>query len=217
VSIHQKFLARTALALIVSTAAASAASATVLYDDGAPIGTLSAWGISSIEAVSDSFTLSSDATVTGVNFGVWVGAGNTALTVDWAITTAPNTYPVDGTATVTTGPSIASLSGFDNHWDSFSTGDVHLAAGTYYLVLQKATLAHIGGIFWDINNGPSTAYDSFYGPVANALFPGSNASSFQIIGTSDSPGVPEPTTWALMLGGFGVAGAALRRRRAVAI
>jgi len=29
-------------------------------------------------------------------------------------------------------------------------------------------------------------------------------------------GVPEPTTWALMIGGFGLAGAALRRRRTVA-
>ena len=26
--------------------------------------------------------------------------------------------------------------------------------------------------------------------------------------------IPEPTTWALMIGGFGLAGAALRRRRA---
>jgi hypothetical protein len=30
------------------------------------------------------------------------------------------------------------------------------------------------------------------------------------------PGIPEPGTWALMIGGFGLAGAALRRRRAVA-
>lgn len=29
--------------------------------------------------------------------------------------------------------------------------------------------------------------------------------------------VPEPTSWALMIGGFGLAGAALRRRRAVAV
>ncbi len=30
------------------------------------------------------------------------------------------------------------------------------------------------------------------------------------------PGVPEPAAWALMIGGFGLAGAALRRRRAIA-
>jgi len=32
----------------------------------------------------------------------------------------------------------------------------------------------------------------------------------------DVGGVPEPSTWALMIGGFGLAGGALRRRRAVA-
>ena len=37
-------------------------------------------------------------------------------------------------------------------------------------------------------------------------------------GTADfAGGVPEPTTWALMLGGFGLAGAALRRRRAATV
>lgn len=35
--------------------------------------------------------------------------------------------------------------------------------------------------------------------------------NFQISGTS----VPEPTVWALMIGGFGLAGMALRRRRAI--
>jgi hypothetical protein len=29
------------------------------------------------------------------------------------------------------------------------------------------------------------------------------------------PGVPEPASWALMIGGFGLAGAALRRRRSL--
>ena len=31
------------------------------------------------------------------------------------------------------------------------------------------------------------------------------------------PGVPEPATWAMMIGGFGMAGAAMRRRRKVSV
>ena len=33
---------------------------------------------------------------------------------------------------------------------------------------------------------------------------------------SDTPGVPEPATWAMMIGGFGLVGAAMRRRRPTA-
>jgi hypothetical protein len=41
-----------------------------------------------------------------------------------------------------------------------------------------------------------------------------NNFSYDTIGLT--AGVPEPATWALMIGGFGLAGAALRRRRAIA-
>jgi hypothetical protein len=35
-------------------------------------------------------------------------------------------------------------------------------------------------------------------------------------GLEPSHGVPEPSVWWLMIAGFGVAGAAMRRRRAIA-
>jgi len=47
----------------------------------------------------------------------------------------------------------------------------------------------------------------FTGPVDTTHF------SFAGLWTDASYGVPEPATWALMLGGFGLAGVALRRRR----
>jgi hypothetical protein len=49
-------------------------------------------------------------------------------------------------------------------------------------------------------------------------FPGpfsSNAYSSSTVIATAPGGVPEPATWALMIGGFGLAGASLRRRRAV--
>ena len=39
----------------------------------------------------------------------------------------------------------------------------------------------------------------------------------QIVLTTDGPSVPEPASWALMIAGFGVVGAAARQRRAVAL
>jgi hypothetical protein len=39
---------------------------------------------------------------------------------------------------------------------------------------------------------------------------------FERTGTTNMPGVPEPGGWALMIAGFGLAGGAMRRRRALA-
>lgn len=41
---------------------------------------------------------------------------------------------------------------------------------------------------------------------------GTNGSQFQIDAFVPTPSVPEPATWAMLVGGFGLAGAAMRRR-----
>ena len=57
-----------------------------------------------------------------------------------------------------------------------------------------------------------TTTNFHYGPDANQLR--INELTHAALGGA---AVPEPASWALMIGGFGMAGAALRRRRAVAI
>jgi hypothetical protein len=53
--------------------------------------------------------------------------------------------------------------------------------------------------------------------VINYSQDGGNPSGLRVEFTGATVGVPEPASWALMIGGFGMAGAMLRRRRQVAI
>jgi hypothetical protein len=56
--------------------------------------------------------------------------------------------------------------------------------------------------YYDLDGG-------FWGSSASA----SSGATIKITSLSESPAVPEPATWSLMIAGFGIAGAAARRRR----
>ena len=49
--------------------------------------------------------------------------------------------------------------------------------------------------------------------VFEAVVGNADAAQFVIKTLTPSPGVPEPAAWAMMLGGFGIVGAAMRRRK----
>ena len=216
-----KWVTLAASAALASACLASTASASVVYSNGALDGNTNGWGISFEQAIGASFTLGSDTTVTGVNFGVWSEAGNTISTVDWGITSNPNAVALNGTASVTSGAVTDTTEGFpggpvyDIRTDNFSTGGLFLTAGTYYLWLQNAVPEGTLGFYWDMNNGPSTgAYSIAGGPVITlngVNRPGTNSTFFQIL--DGAGGAPEPATWAMMLLGFGGLGAVLRGRR----
>lgn len=57
---------------------------------------------------------------------------------------------------------------------------------------------------------------SAYAFDADLAVEGDRFVNYAFIERIAGPGIPEPATWALMIGGFGLAGAALRRRRAAA-
>jgi hypothetical protein len=201
-----------ALVVAALTGLASHAYADVLYDNGpAPALSTGASTINDTVAVSDSFTLLQAATVTGVNFAAWTPTGQNITSVDFGITTSPNSYPINGTASVTDGALIVqNVQTYDVRMDSFSTGSIDLAAGIYYLVLQNAVTTDnspSAQAFWSTNYGPSTASQGYPGGFTDSL----PSNSFQILGMADA--VPEPSTWAMTILGFAGVGFMAYRRK----
>lgn len=191
-----------AAAIAAALAVAAPASADVLYNNGAPSYATIGRNIFSFD-VSDSFALANASTVTDAVVALWwSGDGPTSL--DWGISNTPEDYSVDGSASLTQiTPTGTDTAGFNLHVAefTFSLGDVHLGAGTWYLALQNAGP---GFVYWDQNGGASTATQSTVGSIPSE--------SFRILGTEGS-GAPEPATWAMMIMGFAGLGTSLRAGR----
>lgn len=209
------------LAVVAAAAAlaCSSAKASVVYDNGPINGTINATGISSSQAIGNTFTLATNTAITSVSFGTWIDAGYSLDSVEWGITDMYGVLPTFKMAAVTIGDILriyeTPFGSLEVREGTFLTGGATLSPGTYYLWLRKAlgTGPNSGGL-WDVNNGSSLAYfsvnDVFIGPVTGVGGPGKTGSnSFKLI---SSGAVPEPGTWLLLIGGFGLAGAELRRR-----
>ena len=98
------------------------------------------------------------------------------------------------------------------------SGSIDQSSSTFFDATTGETWAaqFFGGdkvVFTAAPGSKISAGDKFF---VNVAFTGAvDTSTFSFAGLwTDAAGVvPEPTTWALMLGGFGLAGVALRRRR----
>ncbi len=106
--------------------------------------------------------------------------------------------------------------GFANKFDAtlsatvdgleFASFSASTMAETTWLHFSSSATALSSGI------GQFTfAYNSFGNPAKDFV-----VDRVYFAPTSEVTGAPEPASWALMIGGFGLAGAALRRRKAVA-
>lgn len=137
-----------------------------------------------------------------------------------------------GTATITIGGNTLNLGEFGSYVGTFGGYWTTFAAG-------GATIENFNGATFQARSSPLLPLDMNHatsvsgacdtcdgvlnGPVAPILFAATTLTvdiSEDWVNSSVEPGplggVPEPTTWALLIGGFGLVGAMLRRRLQVA-
>ncbi len=179
-----------------------------LYDNGPTNGTNDAWTINFGFAITDSFNLTSNSTVNGLNFAVWLSPGDVMQSAEVWITSEPygGTMYFDQQVSFTQSGCTLNQYGYNvcNEVGTFS--GVNLNAGTYWLALQNATDTAGDPVYWDENDGPSMAKQGLDGSIPSE--------SFTILGSSGSGTGTSPEPGSLLLFGSGVfgAGAVLRRK-----
>jgi hypothetical protein len=210
-----------AVALSSAMMVSAAANAATLYDqpyDGS--GTLFAsqndtgGGNGNFATLYDNFTLAGGGNITGVSFtGGYFNPGPpgniTAFTVSFYADNAGQ--PGGAVATASIGGNGGESCGGAICTYSLAVNFAAAAGTQYWMSIVPDEAFPPQGGWATATNGDGVSFQDFFGarsPLAADL-------AFTL--TGDAGAVPEPTTWALMLGGFGLAGAALRRRQRPAV
>jgi hypothetical protein len=200
--------------LFLTFTAGSLMAGSTLYDNGPYGGDIDAWTINEGFVVSDSFTLTTNATITGFAFNAWLLAGDVLTSAEVSITSNEfgGTIYFDQTVNFTqVGRCTSNSYGYNVCDEVSSFQGPSLNAGTYWVNLQNASVPNGDPVYWDENSGtgcnspgcPSQASEN-----ANGSIP---SESFTILGNRGSGTTPEGGTILLLSSALLVASGFRRR------
>jgi hypothetical protein len=140
-------------------------------------------------------------------------AGGAPVTVSFMVSGNQRDLDTDGFyAAVNFLPANDGVANFISGPAGFNTGYLDMLNGTPWTESIVGDRSYITYSYWFIADH-SGAFTMTFGAQNT---PNNNIGPLlDNVSVTGAPGVPEPATWALMIGGFGLAGATLRRRRAV--
>ena len=157
----------------------------VIYENGPVNGTTDAWTINSGYIVSDTFVADNGGSmVGGFDLYVWEFPGDIMTSLQWSITSGPNSGTVYGSGTVS-GSSLTdtfiSTNQFGYDIDKISATGLNLevtAGSTYWFNVFNAAVPSGNPVFWDENSGagcqsqgcPSQAVESAVGTIPSEAF-----------------------------------------------
>ena len=216
-----KRLQQAMIAAFASLALATSAHATIIYDNGAPTTTESNETTQWVQA--EDFSFASGATVGGA--GVYLAGlgsidawdGNFTYFIFSANGGQPGSVLQSGDVSITPSdsglPTCCGGNAFLFEFDFLTPFDA-AAGATYWLGIHASEDFVRDQIFWvsAAPNGTASGLESFEGTFDNWFNEDAVQHAFYLTDVG-STAVPEPSSWAMMLLGFGVAGLALRRGR----
>jgi len=192
------------LLLLASTALPAMAD---VYDNGPINGTINAWVINFGFTASDSFVVGGgSANITGMEFGAWLFPGDTLETVEVSITSdefGGTTY-FDQVLSFTQSNCALNFADF-NVCTETANFNLNLPGGTFWLNLNNAVVNNGDPVYWDENDGPSSASESSIGTTYSE--------AFTLNGTVNQTGTT-PEISSILLFGTGIVGltGVLRRK-----
>jgi hypothetical protein len=208
------------LTIVCLVLAVSPAMASTVYDNGPYNGTNDAWTINFGFAVSDSFNVAGNSSITDLHIVYWDASSTDLLTsVDMQLGSSSFGGPTQTLSGATNQFLSTNQFGYFLYAAWFTFPDKGWS-GDGFVTLSNACSTSgcsvSNPIYWDENSGPSTAYENTIGSIPSEAFTVTGLCGCCGIAGGKGPNcsmTPEPSTITLLFGSgiVGLAGA-LRRK-----